>query len=317
MHALVTGAAGFIGSHLAERLLEQGSQVTCVDSLTDNYDVERKRANLQKAREFGARIVYADLATAELEALTAGVDVVFHLAGQPGVRSSWGNNFRAHVRNNIDATQRLLEAVRGAPTVRRVVFASSSSVYGDASRFPTAENEFLQPISPYGVTKMAAERLCTVYGQAFGLPTVALRYFTVYGPRQRPDMAFTRFITGVLTDQKISVYGSGEQVRDFTYVADVVEATILAGGYQGAAGSVFNVAGGSNASVNKVLTILERLTGKTADVRRLEPAPGDVHRTGGDTARIRAALGWKPSTSLEDGIARQLSWIRDGLDAAP
>lgn len=313
MHALVTGGAGFIGSHLGLRLLRRGYQVTLVDCFTDNYSARLKQTNLVASLEAGARFIETDLAVADLESVTEGVDTVFHLAGQPGVRSSWGDAFRTHSRNNIEATQLLLEAVRGTSTVRRLVYASSSSVYGDASRYPTPESEACQPVSPYGVTKMAAERLCTLYGQAFGVPTVCLRYFTVYGPRQRPDMAFTRFITGVLTGEEITVYGSGNQVRDFTYVDDVVDATLLAATQEVSAGSVFNVAGGSNASVNDVLTLISGLTGKPAKLRNVAPAPGDVHRTGGDTSKIRSALGWQPATPLSTGIARQVDWVRDTL----
>ena len=319
MRALVTGAAGFVGSHLGKRLGEAGFHVVGVDSVTDYYDTAIKRANIEGAIESGLEFVEADLNTADLASLLDGVDVVFHLAGQPGVRSSWGFEFSTYTRENIEATQRLLEACRGRPDLKRLVYASSSSVYGNAERYPTRETDRPQPVSPYGVTKLAAEHLCTLYAANFGLPTVSLRFFTVYGPGQRPDMAFTRFTKAAVRGEEITVYGTGEQVRDFTYVGDVVEANLLAATTDVAPGTVLNVAGGSHTTVNEVLAIIEGLTGAKVPVERIEAVVGDVLRTGGDTTAITTVLGWKPIVSLEEGIARQLEWAsrvfaKDGID---
>ena len=229
MRALVTGAAGFVGSTLARRLLADGHDVVGVDSVNDYYDRQLKRANLGRLASTGFQFVEADLNAVDLRSLLAGTEVVFHDAGQPGVRSSWGSEFDRYVTDNVRATQRLLEAALHADRLRRFVFASSSSVYGDAERYPTEETDRPQPLSPYGVTKLAAEHLCTLYARNHGLPTVSLRFFTVYGPRQRPDMAFTRFCRAVSDGRQIEVYGTGEQVRDFTYVDDVVEANLQVG----------------------------------------------------------------------------------------
>ena len=316
MHALVTGAAGFIGSHLTMRLCNEGYDVIGLDSFTDYYDVALKRANAQAVIRAGAKFVEGDLNAIDLNSILDQVDVIFHLAGQPGVRASWGSEFSYYNRCNIDATQRLLELSRGRRRLRRLVYASSSSVYGNAERYPTSEYARPQPLSPYGVTKLAAEHLCTLYAANFEVPTVSLRYFTVYGPGQRPDMAFTRFAKAAVRGEEICVYGSGEQVRDFTYVDDVVAANLLAATRDVHPGAVLNVAGGSHASVNAVLEMLEELVGCGLSVTYADAVAGDVHRTGGDTTAIRSTLGWRPIVSLRDGIARQLTWAAE-LAAAP
>lgn len=308
MRALVTGAAGFIGSHLSKRLCAAGHEVIGLDSFTDYYDVSLKRANAQEVVRAGVELIEGDLNCVDLAHLLDGVEVVFHQAGQPGVRSSWGSEFSTYTHCNVDATQRLLEACRGLPTLRRLVYASSSSVYGNAERFPTRETDRPQPLSPYGVTKLAAEHLCILYAASFGLPTVSLRYFTVYGPGQRPDMAFTRFAKAAARGDEIQVYGTGEQVRDFTYVDDVVEANVLAASREIPPGTVLNVAGGSHTSVNEVLSTFEQLAGKKLLVKRVAPVAGDVFRTGGDTEAIRSVLGWCPTVSLQEGIGRQYRW---------
>jgi UDP-glucuronate 4-epimerase len=314
MHALVTGAAGFVGSHLTQRLRREGHEVTGLDSFTAYYDVGLKRANAEATIRAGAKLVEGDLNVIDLDSVLDGVDVIFHLAGQPGVRSSWGAEFSTYTHCNIDATQRLLEAGRRSRTLRRLVYASSSSVYGDAERYPTRESDHPRPVSPYGVTKLAAEHLCSLYATSFGVPTVSLRYFTVYGPGQRPDMAFTRFAQAALRGNEIVVYGSGEQVRDFTYVEDVVEANLLAATREVAPGTVLNVAGGSHTTVNEVLQIFEELAGRRLSINRGGAVAGDVRRTGGDTTAIRAVLGWKPTVTLRDGIARQFGWAADSAD---
>ncbi len=311
MHALVTGAAGFIGSRITLRLCAEGYDVIGLDSFTDYYDVALKRANADSAIRAGAKFVEGDLNSIDLNDILDGVDVVFHLAGQPGVRASWGSEFSSYVQCNINATQRLLEAIRARPTLPRLVYSSSSSVYGNAELYPTSEITRPQPLSPYGVTKLAAEHLCTLYAANFEVPTISLRYFTVYGPGQRPDMAFTRFARAAVRGEEIVVYGSGEQVRDFTYVDDVVEANLLAATRDVDPGAVLNVAGGSHASVNAVLELIEELAGSGLRVTHADAVAGDVHRTGGDTTAIRSMLGWRPIVSLRDGIAQQLAWAAE------
>ena len=314
MIALVTGAAGFVGGTIARRLLTDGHDVVGVDALTAYYDPQLKRANLARLEHPRFRFVEADLNAADLPSLVADAELVFHEAGQPGVRASWGSAFERYTADNIAATQRLLEAAKDAPRLHRFVFASSSSVYGDAPRYPTRETDLPQPVSPYGVTKLAAEHLCTLYARTWGLPTVSLRYFTVYGPGQRPDMAFTRFCRAVHDDREIELYGTGDQIRDFTFVDDVVEANLrvaLADVETVPAGAVYNVAGGASTTVNEVLDLLARISGKQIKVARRDTVPGDVWRTGGTTSDIRRATGWVPQVALEDGLAAQYRWAAD------
>ena len=293
MRYLVTGAAGFIGSHLAEALAARGDDVVAVDSFTDYYDPAEKEENAR-----GLDVVRIDLADESLD--LAGVDGVFHLAGQPGVRS-FGDVFPLYLRRNVLATQRVLEAVSG--TGVRVVYASSSSVYGNAERYPTPEDTVPQPISPYGITKLACEHLALAYG----LDAVGLRYFTVYGPRQRPDMLFRRLCDALAAGGTIELYGSGEQSRSFTEVADVVRATIAA--MEGApAGALYNVGGGEEASVLEAIALLESVSGLTLDARHVDPARGDVRRTKADVSRIRDAVGWEPQVPLADGLSRMWAW---------
>ena len=311
MKALVTGVAGFIGSNIARRLLADGHDVVGVDALTDYYDPKIKRTNLQRADDPRFRFVEGDLNTLDLAPLLADTEVVFHEAGQPGVRSSWGRDFGRYAADNICATQRLLEEARQSGSLRRFVYASSSSVYGNAERYPTEETDRPQPVSPYGVTKLAAEHLCSLYAHNYGLPTVSLRYFTVYGPGQRPDMAFTRFCRWVHAGSPIQLYGTGEQIRDFTYVDDVVEANLRVGDADTAqvpAGTVFNVAGGSSVSMNEVLELLGTISGKEVRVERSAAVPGDVLRTGGTTDAIRRATGWDPKVGLREGLEEQYRW---------
>ncbi len=308
--SLVTGVAGFIGSHLAERLLREGHRVVGVDAFTDYYPRTIKMANLTPLLgDSGFRFVELDMAQADLGPLVAEADFIFHQAGQPGVRASWGKDFDVYMEYNVRATQRLLEAVRGSTRLRRLVFASSSSVYGQAQDLPIREASLPQPFSPYGVTKLAAEHLCLLYHTNYAVPTVALRYFTVYGPRQRPDMGFHKFIQAALQDRPIVVYGDGEQTRDFTYVADAVEANWLALS-PAANGQVFNIGGGSRSSVNQVLGTLEDILERPICREQRLPQPGDVRHTWADTARARELLGFFPRVSLRDGLARQVEWLR-------
>jgi len=306
MRALVTGCAGFIGSTLVDSLLDRGDSVRGIDAFTDYYDASLKRANIRPAvaRE-DFELIEADLRSCSLAELLRDVDVIFHLAGQPGVRVSWSTGFPTYVEHNVLATQRLLEAAREVP-VQRLVFASSSSIYGNAAAYPTTESTLPRPHSPYGVTKLAAEHLCSLYAANYSVPCVSLRYFTVYGPRQRPDMGFARFLRSALEGAPISVFGDGEQIRDFTYVSDVVDATIRAGVADVPSGAVFNIAGGAETSVNGVIRLIENLVGHSVSVERFPEEAGDVRRTGATIELAGRALGWQPSVPLRDGIAEQL-----------
>jgi nucleoside-diphosphate-sugar epimerase len=291
---VVTGAAGFIGSHLAEALLARGDEVVAVDSFTDYYDPALKEEN---ARELDVRRV--DLAEEDLD--LDGVDAVFHLAGQPGARS-FGPVFADYLRRNALATQRLFESARGT----RVVYASSSSIYGDAERYPTPEDAEPRPNSPYGITKLACEHLAAAYGRAYGLDAVGLRYFTVYGPRQRPDMAFARLVVALARGGSFEVYGDGTQSRSFTYVADVVDATIAA--LEAPAGAVYNVGGGEEASIRDAIGLLEEIAGRPLEVVYGPPQAGDMKRTKADTTRIERELGWRATTPLRTGLEAHWAW---------
>ncbi len=306
MTVLVTGVAGFIGSHVAGRLLDRGEQVLGVDCLTDYYAVELKRARLHALQaRVGFHFEPLDLARDDLVPAVDAATRVYHLAGQPGVRASWGDAFEGYVRNNITATQRLLEAMRGSSA--RLVFASSSSVYGDAERLPTSEDDVPRPISPYGVTKLCAEQLVLAYRRSAAVDGRCVRYFTVYGPGQRPDMAFSRFIAAALRDAPISLYGDGSQVRDFTYVDDAVEATLRAGSVDDPGEAVFNVGGGSRVTVRHVLDTLEAILARPMRIRTEGTQLGDVRATGADLRRAERILGWHPVTTLEDGLRAQVS----------
>jgi UDP-glucuronate 4-epimerase len=295
MRYVVTGAAGFIGSHLTEALLADSHDVVAVDSFTDYYDTALKEEN---AREFD--VSRLDLAAEELA--LDGFDGVFHLAGQPGVRS-FGTVFDDYLRRNALATQRVFESAARAGV--RVVFASSSSVYGDAEWYPTAESAQPSPISPYGITKLACEHLAYAYAKNFGLDTVVLRYFTVYGPRQRPDMAFARIIDALARGDSFELYGDGSQSRSFTFVADAVAATIAA---MRGPSALYNVGGGAEATMRDAISTLERVSGRTLDVVEQPAAAGDVRRTAADTQRIERDVGWRATTTLEDGLRAQWEW---------
>jgi nucleoside-diphosphate-sugar epimerase len=309
MRALVTGCAGFIGSHVTESLLEDGHEVLGVDAFVDNYPRAVKLGNLARARDYDAfRFLRLDLAAGNLAPLVEDRDAVFHLAAEPGVRASWGTRFESYERNNVLATQRLLEAIKPWPD-KRLVYASSSSIYGDAERLPTVEDTVPKPFSPYGVTKLAAEHLCALYHRNYGLATVSLRYFSVYGPRQRPDMAFNRFCRAALRGEALTVFGDGEQTRDFTFVADVVAATRAAALSPAAPGRVYNVGGGSRVSVNEALGLIESFNGRPLDVRYVDAERGDVRDTGADTARARRELGFRPATSVAAGLRAEFEWM--------
>jgi nucleoside-diphosphate-sugar epimerase len=303
--ALVTGAAGFIGSNLTERLLDQGVSVIGVDRLSDYYDPAIKSENVARFADHpGFTFVEADLAEVATPALLDGVGYVYHLAGQPGVRPSWGRTFEIYANDNVMATQALLEAAKEV-SLERFVYASSSSIYGNAERFPTTERDKPQPLSPYGVTKLAAEHLCHLYAKSYGVPACSLRYFSVYGPRQRPDMAFHRFIRSATSGEPLRIFGDGRQTRDFTYVGDIVAAT-LAAGQHGTPGEVYNVAGGSRVTVLDVLGMLERILDMPIDVQHEEAARGDARDTSGDTTKAARELGYSACVSLEEGLTAQV-----------
>ncbi len=309
MKALVTGVAGFIGSHLAGALLDRGASVTGIDAFTDYYARELKERNLaENARREGFRFVETAIHDADLPALLDGVTHVFHLAAQAGVRKSWGKDFSVYTTNNVEATQILLEACVGRP-LTRFVHASSSSVYGDLAAIPMREDAMPRPVSPYGVTKLAAEQLGYLYHVNFGVPAVAMRYFTVYGPRQRPDMAFNRFLRAALHHDAITLYGDGGQTRDFTFVADAVAATIAAGD-RGVPGTAYNIGGGSRVSMLDVVKIIERVAGHSLTVTRDDAQKGDMRDTYADTSLARNDLGFSPTVSLEEGIQAEYRWLQ-------
>ena len=309
MKSVVTGAAGFIGSHLAASLLEAGHEVIGIDCFTDYYPRAVKEANLAPLRDHGGfRLVEERLQDTALVRHLEGASAVFHLAAQAGVRASWGREFAHYTEHNVLATQRLLEAAleAGRP---RIVYASSSSVYGDAPVLPLREDGPCRPVSPYGVTKLAAEHLARLYHRNHGLPTVSLRFFTVYGPRQRPDMAFHRFLKAARDDQPITVYGDGTQTRDFTYVDDIVNAVSTAA-LSGRPGCVYNVGGGERVALNEVLRLIESVTDRRLQVQRQEPQMGDMKDTFADTSAASRDLGFRSTVGLAEGLAREWQWIR-------
>jgi len=308
---IVTGAAGFVGSHLVDTLLDQGDTVVGIDCFTPYYDPDTKRQNLARALDHDAfTLVEADLREADLLPLVEGVDTVFHQAAQPGVRLSWSDGFGEYASHNVLATQRLLEAAQSAE-VRRVVYASSSSVYGNQDRYPTVETDLPRPYSPYGVTKLAAEHLCNLYAENWGLDTISLRYFTVFGPRQRPDMSIHRLCEAALTGASFPRFGDGRQVREFTYVADIVAANLCAADANVAPGTVVNIAGGGEIELNDLIATVAELAGTELEIENHPAQAGDARRNGGTTDRAHAQLGWAPEVGLREGIAAQLAWHAD------
>lgn len=309
-HSIVTGAAGFIGSHLVERLLELGHDVTGVDCFTDYYERADKEANVAAARAHDRfRLIEEDLAEADLARLLDGVDFVFHLAAQAGVRPSWGERFADYVRNNISITQRLLETAKTGG-IKRLVYASSSSIYGNAESLPVTERALPLPVSPYGVTKLAAEHLCSLYAQNYGVPAVSLRLFTVYGPRQRPDMAIRRFLTAARDGAPVTVYGDGTQTRDFTYAGDVIEAHVLAAERESKE-RVLNICGGSRIAVRDLLSMIEDVTGRSLRLRHEEAARGDAKDTWGDNSLAQEAIGFAAKVSLREGVEAEWRWLQE------
>jgi nucleoside-diphosphate-sugar epimerase len=306
---VVTGVAGFIGSHLADSLLADGHEVVGVDAFLDFYPRPIKERNLARARDHGTfELVEGALQDLDLHPVLDGAAQVFHLAAQAGVRSSWGRDFAQYSDHNVLATQRLLEASVAAG-IPRFVYASSSSVYGDIPSLPLREDAPCRPLSPYGVTKLAAEHLGRLYERGHGLPVVSLRYFTVYGPRQRPDMAFHRFLAACRDGRPISLYGDGEQTRDFTFVDDAVSATRRAG-ESGQPGCAYNVGGGDRVSINEVLRRIAEITGTVPEVKREAAQKGDMRDTFADTSAARRDLGFRSTVTLDDGLRKEWEWLR-------
>ncbi|KPJ62492.1 UDP-glucose 4-epimerase [candidate division WOR-1 bacterium DG_54_3] len=309
MNILVTGIAGFIGSHIAERLLALDHAVIGIDCFTDYYPRELKQKNIDtllKGKNF--KFIEGDLLKIDLKKLLKDVDVIFHQAAQAGVRASWGINFEIYTKNNILATQMLLEAAKEIP-LKKFIYASSSSVYGNTRDLPTREDNLLQPVSPYGVTKLAAENLCMLYHINYKVPVTCLRYFTVYGPRQRPDMAFNKFIKAIIKDQEIIVYGDGSQTRDFTYISDAVEANLLAMG-SNVVGEIFNIGGGSNIALSEVIKYIEEITGKTAIIKYETKQKGDVIHTSADINKAKKHLNFVPKVGLKEGLTSEIEWMK-------
>lgn len=312
----MTGAAGFIGSHLCEALLDDGHEVVGIDCFTSNYDVLIKKRNISGLRGNDRfKLIEASLTDMDLAAAVEDADYVFHQAAQPGVRDSWHERFDEYVDANIRATHRLCEACRGGG-VKRFLYAGSSSVYGETAQLPMAESHPTRPLSPYGVTKLSGEALCLLYRQNYGLPVVSLRYFTVFGPRQRADMAFHKFIKNALCGRPIEIYGNGTQTRDFTFVSDIVRANLLAMTYDGAE-TVFNIGGGSRITLNGVLDVLLDALPEKSEVRYADAVKGDVSHTYADISLAAGQLGYAPKASLEESIHLEVEWIRSLHGAVP
>jgi UDP-glucose 4-epimerase len=312
--AFVTGAAGFIGSHLCEHLLKNGVRVVGIDNFMDYYPKPMKEANvavMMQNKDF--EFIEGNILAVDLSKILDGVDLVFHEAAQAGVRASWGQNFKIYSDNNILATQVLLDACKDIP-IRKVVYASSSSVYGDTTDLPMRESSLPCPISPYGVSKLAAEHLCWLYYKNFAVPTVSLRYFTVYGARQRPDMAFHRFLRSAVEGKHIAVYGDGEQSREFTHVDDIIAATWMAS-KDGLPGEIFNIGGGSRVTLNRVIQIIQAMVNSEFEVRYEGKQKGDVRHTFADMTKAAEKLGYQPKVPLEEGLRREYEWIKELVES--
>lgn len=310
--AIVTGCAGFIGSSLSERLLQEGYQVVGVDCFTDHYDAKIKQNHARRlAAQGGFTLLPKNMLELDWNDLFADVDYVFHHAAIPGVRTSWGDSFQDYVQTNILATQNLLEAAKNSQ-IKKFVYASSSSIYGKTEG-STPETRIPRPLSPYGVTKLGGEQLCHLYADNYGVPTVALRYFTVYGPKQRPDMAFHKFIKAILSEKAIQVYGDGTQTRDFTYIDDVVEANLLAA-QSGAAGIAINIGGMSRIVLNDVIALIGKLTNRLPQVDYLDKQAGDPPHTWADIGKAEKLLGYSPKVALEEGLRKEIEYVKGLYD---
>jgi len=305
MRAFVTGCAGFIGSNLVDKLLEKGYEVIGIDCFTDYYPRSIKERNISKSlKNASFKLIEEDILNLDE---FPDVDYIFHLAAQAGVRASWGKSFDVYTKNNIEATQRILEFYKDK-NIKKLVYASSSSVYGDAE-LPMREDSPLRPLSPYGVTKLAGENLCYLYWKNYGIPLISLRYFTVYGPRQRPDMAIHKFVRAISDGEEITIYDDGNQMRDFTYVSDIIDANIAAA-ENSIVGTVFNVGGSSEVKINVLIKKISHLVGKDAIVRYAEKQKGDARFTRADVKRAEEYLGWKPKIDLDQGLAKYIEWTK-------
>lgn len=308
---IVTGVAGFIGSHLAEALLKQGAEVIGIDQFNDYYSPQLKHNNVVNLKQYsGFKLIKADIQELDWQQLLQSVDVVYHQAAQAGVRASWGDDFHHYTERNINATQVILEGAKQIKSLKRIVYASSSSIYGDAVTMPTPETLCPKPVSPYGITKLAGERLCWLYQQNFGVPVTALRYFTVYGPRQRPDMAFHKFLKAAIDNKAISIFGDGQQTRDYTYVSDAVAANLAAGEVPEAIGEIFNIGGGSRVTLMELLEIMEQVIGHPIKKNYVSKAAGDARHTSADVTKAEKILNYKPLVSLKKGLTEEWQWIQ-------
>lgn len=313
----MTGCAGFIGSHLTESLLHDGHEVVGVDCFNNNYGRSQKLRHLARASDWDSfSFIPVDLARGDVDDLVSDAEVVFHLAAEPGVRPSWGSRFEQYLRNNVLATQNLLDATHRHHGTRRFVYASSSSIYGEVTALPTGEDVTPAPHSPYGVTKLAGEHTCMLYAANHGVDAVSLRYFSVYGPRQRPDMAFRRFCTAIIEGEPVQILGDGHQTRDFTFVDDVVAATREAGVRPNLGGTAINVGGGSPTSLTDALEMIRSFASDSVQVHYAPVSSGDVRHTGADISRARDLLGYAPSTPIEVGLASEWEWVRADRDMA-
>ena len=308
---IITGVAGFIGSNLAETILQQGDRIIGIDQVNDYYDPSLKRANLAHLQQYSDfKFIEDDIQKLDWLELLKDVEVLYHQAAQAGVRASWGDGFRHYTERNINATQIILEAAKETKSLKRIVYASTSSVYGNAETMPTPETICPQPVSPYGITKLAAERMCWLYQQNFNVPVTALRYFTVYGPRQRPDMAFHKFFKAAIKDEAISIYGDGQQTRDFTFVSDAVAANLAAGEVPEAIGEVFNIGGGSRVVLMDVLATMEKVIGQPIKKKFVGKARGDARHTSADISKAKRILQYNPQVSLAEGLTKEWEWVK-------
>ena len=316
--SVVTGAAGFIGSHIAETLLKAGHQVIGIDHFNDYYSPELKRGNISSfINHPNFKLIDGDIQFLDWNLLLEDVDVIYHQAAQAGVRASWGTSFRAYTERNINATQVILEAAKDAKNLKRLVYASTSSIYGNAETLPTSETIAPLPVSPYGITKLAAERMGNLYHDNFGVPFCALRYFTVYGPRQRPDMGFHKFYKAAIEGKAIDVFGDGRQTRDFTFISDIVAANLAAAGCDAANGQIFNIGGGSRVVLEDVLDMMGNIMGQPIVRNYIDQARGDARHTSADVSKAKAVLGFNPKVSLHEGLIQQWQWIQGLYSPAP
>jgi UDP-glucose 4-epimerase len=312
---VITGVAGFIGSTLAEKLLHDGHNVRGIDSFTNYYPARMKEKNIENClKHTNFSLIRQDLESSlDLSTIFKNAEYIFHLAAQPGVRASWGKEFVIYVKNNISVTQKILESLKNNTTLKKFVLASSSSVYGNQPSIMNEETSLTRPVSPYGVTKLAAENLTNLYFKNYKIPTVSLRYFTVYGPKQRPDMAFTRFFNSIIKDKKLSIFGNGEQTRDFTYVDDIVQATINAA-TSDSVGEILNVGGGSVFSLSEIIEFMKEITQKEFEIDFKTEQKGDVRHTSADISKAKKLINYKSNTDIKYGLTQQYEYIKTNLN---